>query len=153
MNNETTCASFLKQLRVDHRHFDMQVLRIRNALGQAAGLATGAGDGPDRKPLLDCLHGLRAQLQKHFSQEENEGCLWEAASFNTALCADVKKLLGDHPVLLARLDTLIAQAEQAGSRDNLTAELLAEFDQLARLLAEHESREAMILEKSLTDAS
>lgn len=149
MKNETTCATFLKQLQSDHQHFDLQVLQIRTALQKALEKPLAS---PERRHVIEMLQMLRNQLERHFAQEENEGCLWEAASFNVALCSDVKKVLGEHPAMLARIDELISAATNNETRAEWAAEALREFDKLARVLAEHESRETAILEKSLPDA-
>jgi hemerythrin len=149
MKNETTCATFLKQLQTDHKHFDLQVLQVRTAFQKALEQPLA---GPERRHVVESLQMLRDQLRKHFAQEENEGCLWEAASYNAALCNDVKKVLGEHPAMLSRIDEIISAASKNESRAEWAAEALREFDKLARVLAEHESRETNILEKSLPDA-
>lgn len=145
MTSHFQCDTFLKQLRSEHQHLDREVLKIRDAFQKSleAPLAS-----PARRHVVEALQSLRAALLKHFRQEESEGCLWEAASFNTSLCGDVKKVLGEHPAMLERLDAIIGSVEKAASRGDWAAPALAEFDKLARIMAEHEAREIAILESS-----
>lgn len=149
MKNETTCLTFLKKLQLDHHHFDAEVLRIREAFHQA--LDRGRED-TERNQVSAALRRLRAELERHFKQEEHEGCLWEAVSYNASLCGDVRRILEQHPMLLQRLDSIIAAVENTDSRTAWAAQALQDFDGLARVLANHERSESAVLERSLPNA-
>lgn len=149
MKNETTCLTFLKKLELDHHHFDADVLRIRSAFHRALDQDR---DSAERRLVGEALRSLRDQLKRHFEQEESEGCLWEAASYNTALCSDVTRILGEHPLLLGRIDAVIAAVANSELAADWVTPALQEFDKLARILAKHEKREAAILERSLPNA-
>jgi hypothetical protein len=136
---------FLKKLRADHRELDQELLKIRGAFQNALNAPAGS---PERRRLMEALQSLREMLVRHFEEEEGEGCLWEAASFNTSLCGEVKKVLGEHPEMLKRLDAIIEAVKNGAKREDWGAPARQEFDQLARILAEHEAREAAILESS-----
>jgi hypothetical protein len=149
MKNETTCLTFLKQLQVDHHHLDTEVLKIRAAFHKALDRPCGS---IERQHVAQSLRVLRDQLRRHFQQEENEGCLWEAASYNTTLCSDVKQVLGQHPLIMDHIDSIVAAVENNSTKADWAVPALEQFDKLARILAEHEQRESIILERSLPNA-
>jgi hypothetical protein len=149
MKNESTCLTFLKKLQVDHRHLDSELLKIRAAFHMAL---ERPRDSAERRHVAQALRVLRDQLERHFQQEENEGCLWEAASYNATLCGAVKQVLGQHPLILNHIDSIIAEVENNETKADWAAPALQGFDNLARVLAEHEQRESMILERSLPNA-
>ena len=135
MSNFQESDPFVRHLLSEHH-------RLHEMLQQARQVIAGAKEASE---ILPTLQEVREELRRHFIQEEQGGCLEEAASHCPALTPDVQRLEDEHPRLLADLDRLVAQVEDAepGIQDRLA--LQNRFMDLCRELHAHEAAENRLL--------
>jgi len=94
---------------------------------------------------------LRDHLSQHFEQEERGGFLEESLTRMPRLAADVRKVLADHPRLLAELDGLIncLSAEDIG-RD-AWRQAGHDFEAFASHLLAHERSENAVVQEGYNE--
>ena len=97
--------------------------------------------------LLDGLQKLRAEMVRHFEEEESGGCVEEAVAAQPSLGREATRLEQEHPELLEQLDALIEKLETQNEPGKPTEGLRHFFHGFARKLNAHEVIEERILEK------
>lgn len=141
MNANDDSRTYVEHLRNEHVHIDQALLELQRLFSQTA-------ESRESDPvvmLLEKLKTLRLELQKHFRDEEDGGCLEEARSRVPCLSEDVLALEGEHAEFLATLDTMIAKAEALAAQAATIHELQATFSDFLHRLHKHESEENRIL--------
>lgn len=137
------CRCYVEHLIAEHR-------RVHRMLRQASSTMVQAFR-PDHDAtnadIVHCLQLVREQLSHHFSEEEGGGCLDEAVSRCPSLSAEARRIEAEHPVLLARIDGLMAQALDADGSLEKRVTISREFDELCRQLDAHEAAENALLRK------
>ena len=135
------CRTYVEHMRNEHVHIDQSLLELQRLLSQA-----GEVREQTAAPLLARLKNLRADLQRHFVQEEEGGCLEEARSRLPRLSQEVGMLQAQHADLLASLDAVIVQAAEGLAAQTAELESLqAAYHEFQERLHAHESEENRIL--------
>jgi hypothetical protein len=137
---DSESRSYVQHLLSEHR-------RLHDLLRQARRAIVGNGV---RKTAAECatiLGAVRDELQRHFAEEEGEGCLAEAVSRCPALSEEARAIEAQHPALLSRLDVLRSQIAVAEPTAECRVETLREFDDLLRDLHAHEAAENNVLRR------
>ena len=98
--------------------------------------------------MTEGLKRIRRELEHHFREEEQGGCLEEAVAQCPALSADVQAIEAEHPQLLAEVDSLI---RRCGSYMTCTASVAKEVQiavqALVHKLRTHETLENRIMQR------
>jgi hypothetical protein len=142
MSEYEECRSYAQHLFAEHRRLHQFVTSVREAMLQAQ------PESQDQwsNNVLPVLRQMREELARHFLEEEQGGCMEEAASYLPRLSPEVERIKTEHPALLERLDRLIAQAAE----EPLTAEdrgaLGQRFSQYCQDLHAHEAEENKVLQ-------
>jgi iron-sulfur cluster repair protein YtfE (RIC family) len=145
MSNHNPATTYVNYLLAEHRRLHRMLSLVRQSI---------ACDKLESDPqwtmnILKLLRDLRAELRCHFAQEEGEGCLDQAVSFQPVLSPEMNELQREHPRLLARIDGLIATVQDCGGAPFDHVALEEEFDQLCSDLHAHEAAENSILRRGL----
>lgn len=132
---------YINHIVAEHKRLHSMLRQMRHAICHSV--------QPDENPsfarIAEVLARLREELTHHFAEEEAGGCLDEAVSRCPSLSAEAKRIEAEHADILAQLDRL---AEQAGSLPPTPQNQVAiqrAFDQLYRLLHQHEAAENRLL--------
>lgn len=127
------CQPYVRHMLAEHR-------RLHKLL-QAAGNVVRKPSVNWSTQLCPLLIELRQELEHHFLQEEQGGCLEQAASYCPSLSADVRRIEAEHPRLLAKLKALIEQTASGRSSERDRQALEHAFASLSRDLYAHEAAE------------
>lgn len=141
MNGNDDSRTYVEHLRNEHVHIDQALLELQHLFSQTV----ESKESDPALVLLAKLKKLRDELQKHFRQEEEGGCMEEARSRVPCLSEDVQTLQAEHAGFLATLDTMIAKAELIAAQAASIQELQAAFSDFLHQLHKHESEENRIL--------
>lgn len=135
-------TGFLVHMRDEHRRLRELLLKIEQNWD-----AVKDGDKAAPQQILGGLRELRTELVHHFAEEEEGGCLEEAACRCPSLSKDVQRVENEHVQLLEELDGVVEQLpEKAESLAILQQH--AKFARFTAKLREHESAENQLLEKA-----
>jgi len=138
-------AVYSVHLRTEHRRLDGAVESIKRAWPES----TDAAQSPaSNKPTIDALVNLRAELARHFHDEESGGCLEEAVCRCPSLGDEANRIEGEHGPLLAELDVMISQLQSAREPLKTARELRGKFDAFSQALHAHEQAENALLENA-----
>jgi hypothetical protein len=98
------------------------------------------------------LVGIRAELTRHFREEEQGGCLEEAVARCPQLSAEVQRILSQHGDLLSDLEGLIHRCQPGGHPLTAVQMRTLENDvrQLIRAIRTHEARENRVLQRGFS---
>jgi hypothetical protein len=140
MNGLGNCQAYVEHLQWAHRHLHELVCQIEHALGHAHG---GVSDGERSESLARRLRELRAELQSHFCEEEQGGCLEEAVSRCPSLNCQAEAIYAEHRILDQMLEQLLARIHD---RTLAEKELQRDFQAFAAKLSAHEAAENRILQ-------
>jgi hypothetical protein len=126
--------SFAVHLRAEHRRLHRSVLEaVHESHGSVSVLA-------------DRLRQLRDELERHFREEDEGGCLEEAVSRCPAVADQAMWVAWEHPLLLGELDGLIHQLED---RERVSDAWREDFLRLTKKLTAHEEAEDRIMSRAL----
>ena len=98
--------------------------------------------------ILESLEALRAELARHFEEEESGGCLEEAVSHQPNLSHVVTQLERQHPELLEQMDGMIERLRALSRLAASTADIKEDFRVFAEKLHAHEAAENRVLEET-----
>ncbi len=131
-------------LRAEHQHLHEVLRSIETAFAER-----DKSRAPDSAPsLLDGLANLREELQRHFSVEEEGGCIEEAVCRCPSLSPEATRLEHQHPVLLGSLDSIIERLRSSSQREHDIGETSRQFKQLVKTLHAHEAAEDRIMQRA-----
>jgi len=136
MRDLTECQAFVDHLRGEH-------IRVHRAVSDVEAEITGAVSPRDAPRIKAALVKLRETLSMHFAEEEEGGCLNEAAAFCPRLAPDVEVVEREHTSLLKLVDHLIRRAEVCETEDYVES-----FRRFAKTLHAHENSENRILSEA-----
>ncbi len=142
-NHVTHWGAYVAHMRAEHRRLS-HCLRGVERQWEAVGLAPASSELFDH--LLQELRALRAELARHFAEEEAGGCLEEAVSALPQLSREVARLEREHAELLEALDRLLLDMRAGARRGSPVRTCEHEFRRLAARLRGHEAAETRILE-------
>lgn len=123
-------------LRLEHEQIHQALKGIERSLQDD-------GHAPGNRLLALRLSQLRELLVRHFEQEDEGGCLEQAACCCPRLSAAVDRIAGEHKSLLRQLNELIALTQPEAEDASEFPQKLAAFSQ--RITA-HDAAENMVLE-------
>jgi hypothetical protein len=103
-----------------------------------------------RVELAQRMHDLRNELLRHFSEEEDGGCLEEAITCCPSLGAQGSSILKEHALFRQMLDNLV---EQARDVDVSSARLQCNYQQFAEELRAHERAETRLLQMAFGESA
>jgi iron-sulfur cluster repair protein YtfE (RIC family) len=139
MFTNETCRSYIDHMLAEHRRLHRMLTLAHHAVM--------ASDDAWFERFAKHLSDIRSELQAHFAEEEQEGCLDQAVSFAPGLSPKLRLVADEHPRLLAAIDALLAQAHQRGDTPSARCALQEAFDSLCRDLHAHEAAENDILRR------
>jgi iron-sulfur cluster repair protein YtfE (RIC family) len=100
--------------------------------------------------LIKSLQAVRTELEKHFEEEESDGCLEEAVSHHPHLSHEATRLEQEHPQLMQELVKLIERLRSASDSQASTNKLIRDFRHFTNKLLAHEAAENRILEEGFS---
>lgn len=123
--------------RRQRSHMLAQHRSLRETLGRIAATS-------ELTLLVRLLDDLRAQLEPHFAEEEGaEGLAETVGGVAPQHLRHLERLMGEHRLLLATLDGLIARGRALLS--DAVGDYVGEIRALSRRLREHEAQETALL--------
>jgi hypothetical protein len=126
----------------EHRRLDDLLQKVRDSI-----VATGETGRLPMADVVPMLRSVREELERHFAEEEEGGCLDEAVSRLPKLAAEANRIETEHPDLLRQLDALI---KTASDRETHAPDALEEpFRKLHQQLRRHEAAENKLLKEGL----
>ena len=134
--------AYVVHLRAEHQRLHDVVRRI-----------FGLFHVPDEEPhdsklrLVEGLRSLRDELSRHFSEEEEGGCIEEAICRCPSLSSEGVALEGQHPALLWRLEIILGCVETVAVA-HVPSEIERKFAEFAQQLHEHEARKNRLLARA-----
>lgn len=143
MRADDECRSYVDHLIAEHKRLHRMLRVARNAIMPPSS-ATGNVPAADIGKLLG---DVRGELQHHFAQEEEGGCLEEAVSRCPSLSGEARRIEAEHPQLMESIDRLIAQARDADRSVQARLAIARQFDELCAQLNAHEGAENALLRK------
>jgi hypothetical protein len=143
MRNYEECRCFVEHLIAEHRRLHKMLCQARDAITASGGLEWQTR----RAEVVRVLRQVRDELDRHFTQEESGGCLDEAVSYCPSLSTEARRIEAEHPLLLSKVDRLIAQALDGDSSVEKYVALGHGFDELCLELESHEAAENVLLRR------
>lgn len=140
MANGTSLESWALHLRLEHQ----RVCEALRAVEAAVNCWTESPQTSDAV-VRHRLGRLRVLLERHFREEEQGGCLDEAAARVPRIGRAVEALYGEHAGLLALLDKVIGATKTDDEYDPPCDEVRAALFDFAQALRAHERAESEIL--------
>jgi hypothetical protein len=141
MRTDDEARCYLNHLLAQHRRLHLMLRQMREAILESV--------QPDETPsfaeITRTLKKLREEMAKHFAEEEAGGCLNEAVTRCPALSSEAKRIEGEHPLILQRIDSLIEQAETLKPIPQNQYAIQRLFDVMYRQLQDHEAAENRLL--------
>lgn len=141
MASDLKTRCFVDQLTAEHR-------RLNGLLQRAQSLIVHSID-PDEQAsfqsITTILTRLRADLERHFDQEECSGCLEEAACRCPHLADQAACLKAEHDQLLGQIAGMIDGLSSLSPTPQNQVALQHRFDQLFKKLLLHEQAESALL--------
>lgn len=138
--------TYTRHICVEHQRLNRLLLETRHRID--AWRATGGRLTP--ADVIAELHAVRAELQHHFAEEEEEGCLEEAMCRYPALAPQANQLLQEHRGILADMDRLCASAQQGAEQGLEVGDFVIEFQRIYDLLQDHEARESRVVQQAFS---
>ena len=136
----------LGHLLGQHRDLHARLLALR------ADFAVGHdADPPSVKAIRDRLLELRDHLREHFVQEEQGGFLEESIARMPRLSVAARKVVAEHPRLLAELDTLVDKLPTQDVRDDSWDEAAHGFAAFTEHLLAHERNENAVVQQGYNE--
>jgi hypothetical protein len=136
---------YVAHLRAEHRRLDAAV-RIIQGLFPAS--AVGSASFPSGEQLRQRLIALRDELERHFAEEEQGGCIEEAVCRCPSLSPKALELRLQHPILLEQLQRIIRRSEVVESLPRGGEGVERGFADFAEKLRGHEDAENRILQQA-----
>lgn len=102
------CRAYVTHVLTEHQRLHALLDDARSTIAQ-----TRADGKNQSSEVVQVLRQIRGELQQHFTEEEEGGCLDEAVSRLPRLAAEVDRIEAEHPDLLRRLDRLIEMASDS----------------------------------------
>jgi hypothetical protein len=133
------CQPFVDHLQLEHRRLNEALHQTQAALEQWARSKHGEQD------VVLQLMALRSELNRHYTEEEEGGCLEEAESRCPSLAGEVKRIEGEHVELRKEMDRLVEQASGVIETSGAADRLLRAFEEIATRLRNDEAREDRIM--------
>ena len=127
--NGNDVRPFFVHLRAEHRTIRSAVAKLETALKDHL------------KDIDSRTRDLWEALDRHFCEEERDGCADEAVARTPALAHEATELCHEHDELLGHVDQLLGTVGQQRWRES--------FEELKRDLEAHLEREAHLLEVGL----
>jgi len=129
-----------------HRELHAQLLAVKAAF--AAEQAPGGGRAVAVRTMLV---SLREHLRSHFEQEEGEGFIEESVARVPRLSPAARKVLAEHPRLLAELDGLLDRLPAADISRGAWREASRAFAVFADHLQAHERSENAVVQEGYNE--
>jgi len=143
MNGTCDCGAFLERMQHEHHELNRALLEIRQELVH---LAAGERDQRLSGEIAKRLRALSSELQQHFAEQENGGCVAEVLARCPSLAARVQTMCDEHPALLRAVEGLISSAAGQGTAQE---QLPRDFERFADQLQAHEALENRLLQMAL----
>ena len=144
MRDYEECRPYVEHLRAEHRRLHALFASARCALSKSGEAESAASSAL----AAELLTGLRQELQHHFSEEEAGGCLDEAVSLCPRLAGEEKRIEGEHPLILAQVDRLLAQLQSLRATPATWCTLQRELERLFESIQRHEAAENRLLHEA-----
>ena len=134
--------AYARHLYNEHRRLHQLLSRVQ----QSWPPGESAQDDPVLVARLStAIEELRAELEKHFAEEDSGGVLEEAVARVPRLGAEETRLQNEHPQLLAELDEIRAEILSAADRGTVSAPAKQQFERFVGKIHAHEAAENRIL--------
>ena len=140
MNDPEECFAYVEHLHHEHGRLNRLLLDIGHEIAQLGRPDTDRGL---RERLESRITDLCDQLNAHFAEEEDGGCLEEAGTRCPSLAADIKTIFEEHRVLDRLLCRLLAHASDVASTP---AEIQTSWQEFYTKIQSHEAAETKVLQ-------
>jgi hemerythrin-like domain-containing protein len=139
MRNIDDCRPYVENLRLEHCRLDQIVREVQAALAKLVQSQRGPQD------VVQRLTRLRDELDRHYAEEEEGGCLEEAECRSPSVAPEVRRVKCEHNALRLDMDRLVALAQTFREPLADLVELDQQFRQFAARLKKHEAAENRII--------
>lgn len=136
----------LSHVLAEHRDLFNLMASVRSAFA-----TPGPPTQAQRAHVLDSLRGLRAHLAEHFLQEERGGFLEEAVTRVPRLSSAMREIVGQHPLLLAEIDTVVERLAAEPSNRSSWQDAAASFARFADHMTAHERSENGVVQEGYNE--
>jgi hypothetical protein len=137
------CRCFVDHLIAEHKRLHRMLRAARSAI-----MPQDYCENVPCADIIKLLGNVRKELEHHFAEEEQGGCLEEAVSRCPSVSDEARHIEAEHPRLLESIDRLIAQAEDSDRSVEGRIAVAREFDELCAQLDAHEGAENALLRKA-----
>lgn len=142
MREYNDCLAFVEHLRLEHKHIHESLANVAEAFAKIAKANEGA------ESVLLGLKNLRAEIGRHFAEEEEGGCLEEVMNRCPGMAQEAKAIEAEHQTFLFELDQLVKKAQKSATIAQF-ADTRDEFERFARSLHRHEAKENRLLQRGM----
>ena len=149
MNDNEPCVAYAEHLQHEHRELHG---RLRQLQARLNNVGSDFIDAPLKTQMLETGEQLRLDLVRHFSQEENGGCIDYACSRLPALAPAARALEREHRRLLLELDAVLNLLKNAAPGELAVSDLKHAFDDFVVRLLAHEAREDRVVQRGFNMA-
>lgn len=139
MRDYAECKPLLDHIAAEHR-------QLQHALQDIDKWLRDHWKASDTTVVRKRLGELRGQLERHFAEEDNDGCLEEARCRVPALSPQVTELQLEHPQLLKIVDEVIRRLDVGAPAVN--QEIGQAFSRFIQRMEGHEAAETSILRQA-----
>jgi hypothetical protein len=140
-HQRTNCLAYVQRQEAEHRELNELLGEVGTMVQRRATMpVTPLGALNDEGNVRTALARVRGHLARHFAEEEEGGCLEEAACRVPGLGGEVRQIEAEHGLILGTLDELILKEERRGIAPE-------DFDRFVAAIRDHEAREDHVLER------
>ncbi len=139
MRNIDDCRPYVEHLQEEHRRLDRVVREVQATLAESIPSQRGTQE------IVQRLSSLRDELDRHYTEEEQGGCLEEAECRCPSVAPEVQRVEGEHDALRQEMDRLVTMARTLQGLAPDLVELAQQFDLFAARLKKHEAAENRII--------
>lgn len=143
MRDFDDCRPYVEHLRLEHEHLHDVLRRLQSQLSELCRCEQQRQ--AQVQGFVTSLCDLRAELMRHFAEEEEGGCLEEAESRSPSVAAEVKRVRAEHAMLRKEMDRLADSATALLDAPRGLASIYEDFVKLAAAIRNHEAAENRIL--------
>ena len=143
MNGFNHCGAYLEHLQAEHHRLNCALIEIHH---QIVELNRTTQSQEVLAGVRQSLENLLRELRNHFAEEEEGGCLEEAAARCPSLAPRTKDLMDEHPQLAQEMEQLLAITKD---RTTNPKALRRQFEAFAKGLRAHQCAENRLLQTAL----
>jgi hypothetical protein len=134
-----------------HQELHALLRNTRDAAAAPSGHPSNDGQAGGCERITRALTALRQHMAEHFLQEEAGGFLEESLARLPRLAEEARRVLAEHPGLLAEADRLIERTSRGDIQPKGWATLRQDVDHFTMRLLDHERRENKVVQQGYNE--